>query len=111
MVERAPFEQHLSGLDVNFLEDTLHNPTNALPHIPRTHVELSLLVDGHQGRFAIVDQLELVHIARRHATAGLHRAHDAILVIHDNAMATTVSFLLVSLEKAEVIFSFVATDV
>ena len=77
VVQGSPFEQDFARLDVDFLEYTLHQPAHARLDVPGRHVELSLLVDGHQGCFAVVDREELVHVTGRHSAAwedGSHRA-------------------------------------
>ena len=72
MIERAPLKQHSTRLDINFLENTLHHPPDTRFDIPRGHIKLALLVDGHERSFAVIDRKKLVHIARRHASTGLH---------------------------------------
>lgn len=111
VVQRPPLEQYFTGFNLHFLEDTLHDPSHARFDIPRTHIILPLLIDRQQGGLAVVDGPELVHVARRHPAPGLHRFDNAIPIVHDDAMPSTVPFLLVALEETEVVRTFILAHV
>lgn len=111
VVERPPLEEYFTRFNLHFLEDAFHDPSYARFYVPWAHVILPLLIDCHESGLAIVDGHELMHIARRHSAPGLHRLDNAILIVHYDTMASTVTFLLIALEETEVVRTFILAHV
>ena len=84
LVGAVPFEQHLTGGDV----DLLHDPVEDLPFLRSSHrrdVPRPRLVDRDQGRVPLRDQ-ELVDVARE-AVACRHGRDRVVGVVHDLVVA------------------------
>lgn len=112
MIERTPFEDQSSSLDVDFLEHAFDDPAESIADVEariRRQVIAARLIDGHQRGGAVGErrEFEFVHVTAGARAGALDGFDDAVGLVHDHAVAAREAFLLFALEEAEVVGALV----
>jgi hypothetical protein len=102
MIQSAPLEKQFSGLNIDFLEQTIMDPT--------AQIVLPRLVDSDQGSLSAVYQTELVHVHLGRSTDSLHGPYDTIILVHDDTVSARPSVVLESLEEADMVRTLILAD-
>jgi hypothetical protein len=110
MIQSAPLEKQFSGLNIDFLEQTIMDPTKARTDTKGAQVVLPRLVDSDQGSLSAVYQTELVHVHLGRSTDSLHGPYDTIILVHDDTVSARPSVVLESLEEADMVRTLILAD-
>lgn len=86
------------------------DPAKARADAEGAQIVLARLVDSNQRSPSAIDQTEFVHIHLSGSANSLNRPHNAIILIHDDAMSARPSMVLVSLEEADVVRALILAD-
>lgn len=101
MVEGTPLENNAVVGRIDLLKKRVHNPSDVVAPIDTAQVVRHLLVNTSQKCLLVVCKAEFMLIQGGDFSNGLDRPDDFVILVHYNAMATSVAEHLSSLEKAK----------
>lgn len=105
VIQRIPFEDQAVIVDIDFLEDAVHDPSYSSLDIQPTEIVRHLLVYREQSSFPSLNETELVLIQWRYVTNGLYCLDDLVILVQYDCVTTSVAKELVSLKQAQVLLS------
>ena len=110
MIERSPFEQDITSLDVDILENGLHHPTNGLI---RHTISAEVILRRHeyccQGS-SIREYGELVNIIRSASVSRRYGGNGLVIISKNHTMASASSRNIDDLAVGESKFALIFSD-
>ena len=108
MIYALPLKGDIARSQVDFLKDSNLQPGDVWK-ARGSSVKGNLLVDGDQGRGAIVLKEEFVLVEQRLIVARVHRIHDVVARVEDDTMTASIAVLLGSINEAYMRRSLIVT--
>jgi hypothetical protein len=112
VIGRIPLEKDCSSSDVDFLKNTLCQPSLLTHNIVRwvSQINRDDLVRADHGSLATFRQPKFMHVHGRQAVPCLHGSHDAVVGVNDETYTEEVAFLLITNDHTQVIGAVVRAD-